>query len=703
MNIYYYLFLLTKYSQYCKYYFFTTKIRLLFIILIHFVDLGFITGWTDEVTSIIPEISAGSGKQLKYDKIEDKASKDMNNKLKNDESKNNYINDKNKKKIEEDEVDEEYEDEFAEDEGEIYEDVEDDDEPVQQTVSKVEEGITTFSSGDATPHSALTPRTTTAPCITYVSQSTSKITPPSSSPSYSSSTSSFVVPHDRGEDKNRTLSSINVIEAVSDRLRVPPGQSFPSSSVPSKIPFTDTKKMSISSSFSSILLPSNPASSSSTLPNTLTSATTTAIASDNEFLKMSGVDTTTALHTNLNLPFYSLEPALPIPIPIPIQQQFQSQQQSVHHLYSQNHPSTQGNSSLPLQPQLNYPALQVQVPAQCQPQHLPQYQHQSSLGTLQNPYTDLSFTGYPTQGQGQGQGQIPGLGQGQIPGLGQSLGQGQIPGQGQGQIPGLGQGQIPGLGQSLGQGQIPGLGQSLGQGQIPGLGQGQGQIPGLGQSLGQGQIPGLGQSLGQGQIPGLGQSLGQGDPLNGYPHQYPYQYPHPMSHTPYFPPGYPLHSSMQLPSPYLQSPYESGYPSPHNPYPRHPYGHPYGNAHSLSYLYPQYASNSLESDSYLQHAHSLPLHNRSGSANSFLASTSRTGGLGPGGLFPLSQSRSNFLESTGRSGLGLSYNLRSSSGSGIYGDRVRESGDPAVQDLIESLREAKVDYVTVHTSKSIRI
>ena len=34
---------------------------------------------------------------------------------------------------------------------------------------------------------------------------------------------------------------------------------------------------------------------------------------------------------------------------------------------------------------------------------------------------------------------------------------------------------------------------------------------------------------------------------------------------------------------------------------------------------------------------------------------------------------------------------------------MRESGDPAVQDLIESLREAKVDYVTVHTSKSMRI
>ena len=49
------------------------------------------------------------------------------------------------------------------------------------------------------------------------------------------------------------------------------------------------------------------------------------------------------------------------------------------------------------------------------------------------------------------------------------------------------------------------------------------------------------------------------------------------------------------------------------------------------------------------------------------------------------------MESTGRSGLGLSYNVRT--GSGILGERGRESLDPAVQDLLLSLREAKVNLV----------
>ena len=49
------------------------------------------------------------------------------------------------------------------------------------------------------------------------------------------------------------------------------------------------------------------------------------------------------------------------------------------------------------------------------------------------------------------------------------------------------------------------------------------------------------------------------------------------------------------------------------------------------------------------------------------------------------------MESTGRSGLGLSYNVRT--GSGIAGERGREIGDPVVQDLLLSLREAKVSAV----------
>ena len=56
-----------------------------------------------------------------------------------------------------------------------------------------------------------------------------------------------------------------------------------------------------------------------------------------------------------------------------------------------------------------------------------------------------------------------------------------------------------------------------------------------------------------------------------------------------------------------------------------------------------------------------------------------------------SQSRNSLMESTGRSGLGLSYNVRT--GSGIAGERGREIGDPVVQDLLLSLREAKVSVV----------